>query len=75
MDDVRNMDKTELIDLFSSYMQRYTQLKKELGSELELMRCRLMIDTLMNEIEKRNSTQSFGRNSSIDPSSDESRVA
>ena len=67
MEDYKHLNKSELVDLFSGYMQRYTRLKKELGSELELMRCRLAIDTLMKEIETRNST--YNRES------DESRVA
>ena len=74
MEEYKNLTKDELVDLFSQYMQRYTRTKKELGSELELMRCRLAIDILMKEIESRNSTYSF-RDNAADPSSDESRVA
>jgi hypothetical protein len=74
MEEYKNLSKADLVDLFSQYMQRYTRVKKELGSELELMRCRLAIDILMKEIESRNSTLSF-RGDVADPSSDQSRVA
>gem|GEM_PF-4636567 len=63
MDKLSSMNRSDLMKLFSEYTIRYARMQRQhFVSEAEFDKCRETMKSIMDEINKRNTTDRFKNN-------------
>ena len=47
------LEMQELVDLLNQYLSEYSRLKKQMSSYKELKKCKALVESLSDEIDKR----------------------